>query len=372
MAAPKTTLWSMDKHTQAKHEILRRYLEAWFPILISFRGQVRIIDGFAGPGEYANGKIGSPLIALNALLQHPYAGVQQAIANGNIELVFIEQDKKRSSHLRHLLEQQKYSSPLKPNIITGTFVEEMEKRLPTFEQQRDLAIPTFVFIDPFGYSHTPLNYIKRLMNLPMCEVLINFMCEEVNRFLTSNYRTKDRHYDELFGTTEWQKLAQQATDTDNRQKHLHELYRHQLLTAGGARYVRSFRMLNQRNATDYYLFFCTNSLKGLEAMKRAMWKVDESGTFEFSDFSNPYQPLLFKEPNYADLQRQIIQRFKGNTVSIADIEEYVLAETSYINFKKEALKPLEQASPPKIYIVDSPPKRKKGTYSDSTMRIKFL
>lgn len=33
MAAPKTTTWNLDPHTRAKHEILRRYLEAWTPIL---------------------------------------------------------------------------------------------------------------------------------------------------------------------------------------------------------------------------------------------------------------------------------------------------------------------------------------------------
>lgn len=29
MPAPKTTLWPLEPHTRAKHEILRRYLEAW-------------------------------------------------------------------------------------------------------------------------------------------------------------------------------------------------------------------------------------------------------------------------------------------------------------------------------------------------------
>jgi hypothetical protein len=43
MAAPQTTLWQIDRHTQAKHEILRRYLEAWFPILSHSSQKVRII-----------------------------------------------------------------------------------------------------------------------------------------------------------------------------------------------------------------------------------------------------------------------------------------------------------------------------------------
>ena len=33
MALPEPTLWEADPHTLAKHEILKYYLEAWFPIL---------------------------------------------------------------------------------------------------------------------------------------------------------------------------------------------------------------------------------------------------------------------------------------------------------------------------------------------------
>jgi three-Cys-motif partner protein len=52
MAAPKTPVWSIDAHTKAKHEILRRYLQAWFPILASFSGRIIYLGGFAGPGVY--------------------------------------------------------------------------------------------------------------------------------------------------------------------------------------------------------------------------------------------------------------------------------------------------------------------------------
>jgi hypothetical protein len=33
MAKPNETLWEIEPHTKAKHEILQRYLGAWFPIL---------------------------------------------------------------------------------------------------------------------------------------------------------------------------------------------------------------------------------------------------------------------------------------------------------------------------------------------------
>ena len=64
MATPIETLWEIDPHTRAKHEILQRYLEAWFPILSSYHHRIVYIDGFAGPGRYKGGELGSPIIAL--------------------------------------------------------------------------------------------------------------------------------------------------------------------------------------------------------------------------------------------------------------------------------------------------------------------
>lgn len=64
MAPPQTKLWKIDPHTKAKHEILRRYLGAWFGILGQKIPRIVYIDGFCGPGEYECGEPGSPLIAL--------------------------------------------------------------------------------------------------------------------------------------------------------------------------------------------------------------------------------------------------------------------------------------------------------------------
>jgi len=43
------TVWALEPHTAKKHEILRRYFEAWLPILANSNGRVVYIDGFAGP-----------------------------------------------------------------------------------------------------------------------------------------------------------------------------------------------------------------------------------------------------------------------------------------------------------------------------------
>jgi three-Cys-motif partner protein len=85
MAVPKETIWEIDLHTQAKHEILRRYLGAWFPILSRYSGRIVYIDGFAGPGRYKGGEPGSPLVALDVALTH------RKTLDGELIFLFIDE-----------------------------------------------------------------------------------------------------------------------------------------------------------------------------------------------------------------------------------------------------------------------------------------
>lgn len=372
MPAPKDIIWSMDDHTRAKHVILRKYLDAWFPIIASFSERLLLIDGFAGPGEYEGGEAGSPLVMIDAFLHHSYAPVREK----SVTFLFIEKDPARLQHLRQLLHEREergdFPPTMKYHLRQGTFAEAMDMMLSYVEEQQASLVPTFAFIDPFGYSDTPMLLIKRLMAHYGCEVLINFMYEEINRFLSANYRTKAQQYNELFGTDIWQSIITDQPDSKERALRVHNLYQSQLMDNAGAKYVRSFCMRNKRNTRDYYLFFATKHLKGMKAIKDAMWKVDPLGTYQFSDFTNPYQPLLFDKPNYTQLWDLLGKRFAGQVVSIPDIEAYVIGETPFRNFKEEALRPMEQAGQITVQSLDPSAKRRKGTFPDRKVCIRFL
>jgi three-Cys-motif partner protein len=88
MAVPKETIWDIEPHTQAKHEILTRYLDAWFPILASWNMKVLFIDGFAGPGTYKDGSPGSPLLAIDAARRR-----ESYLRNSTVMFLFNESHK---------------------------------------------------------------------------------------------------------------------------------------------------------------------------------------------------------------------------------------------------------------------------------------
>jgi len=109
MARPMETVWPIEGHTKAKHRILRGYLDAWLPIMSQHNGRLVYVDGFAGPGIYAGGEPGSPIIALKAFLEHKY---RERIAS-ELVYVFIEENKERVESLR---EEVRKLGELPPNV----------------------------------------------------------------------------------------------------------------------------------------------------------------------------------------------------------------------------------------------------------------
>ena len=177
----------------------------------------------------------------------------------------------------------------------------------------------------------------------------------------------------FFGTPKWRE-GLGLVDPRARNRFLHDLYLKQLHSDAKMTHVRSFEMRNERDVTDYFLFYATNNLIGLKRMKEAMWKIDESGEFSFSDATNENQFVLFeKEPRFNVLREQIVNRFKGREATIGEIEAFVVAETAFreTHYKSQVLKPMESATPPSVEVVKSPKGRRLGTYADPGLRLRF-
>ena len=361
---PRTTIWELEPHTAAKHEILGRYLQAWAPILSQGNfPHLVFIDGFAGPGRYSKGEEGSPIIAIKAVINQPRP------IRAKVDFHFIELDKKRAAHLEAEIAQLALPTNVSFKVHgERTFQEAFPEVWDSYSPRSGRARPpTFVFIDPFGFK-IPFSYVTKVLNTQSCEVLVNFMFEEINRFLSQEHQPEN--FDELFGCPDWRKGIEIKSPKE-RVKFLHDLYQEQLIKAGGARFVRSFAMRNERNALDYFLFFGTSSELGLKKIKEAMWRVDESGTYTFSDATDPNQSVLFAaEPDRGLLKRLILDHFHGLEASIDEIERYVVQETPFreTHYKK-VLQTLEADG--EITPVNPPGSRRRGTYANANLRLQF-
>jgi hypothetical protein len=137
MSRPLGTVWDLEPHTAKKHEILRRYFDAWLPIMASWNGRVVYIDGFAGPGKYSKGEDGSPIVVLKAARDHSHPMKAELVC------IFVESDLERCKHLREVLNE--LSPPLPSRIkwatVHGNFDEHLTKTLNVIEAQKKEPCP---------------------------------------------------------------------------------------------------------------------------------------------------------------------------------------------------------------------------------------
>lgn len=355
------TIWTQAPHTAAKHDLLRRYLGGWFPVLSTWHRRVIFLDGFAGPGIYEGGQPGSPILALNTFLDHSHFQKMQAT---EFLFIFNERDQERFASLEQVIERIRderggWPSNVRVHTVNEAFVGLAEGMLTGLGDQQ--LAPTFAFLDPFGYEGIPLAVIARLLSFQRCELFIYFDFNSANRFATAGLKV-DPLFEALYGTDEF-KQAPPAGDP-RRKTFLHDLYARQLKSECGFEYVQSFEMVTDKNRTGSYLFFCTRNLKGVEIMKDAMWKVAPAGNFRFSDLLAGQTILFGADVDTTPLQQELRKRFSGRRVSIKDVEEYTLAQTPYTksHVKRKTLLPMQQAG-----LIDSPNQKRPFTYPDGTL-----
>ncbi|HUK55152.1 MAG TPA: three-Cys-motif partner protein TcmP, partial [Nitrospiria bacterium] len=247
MAVPKETIWELDPHGRAKHEILRRYLGAWFPILNSYRDRILYVDGFCGPGRYKGGEPGSPIIALEVAKNH------RRTLKGELLFWFIDERADRIEHLKSELSTMQLPSHFKVHPEIGRFDEKFIPVLSQLKAKRKQLAPTFAFIDPFGFSGIPFGLISQFLKQPSCEAFITFMVDAINRWLEHPNPEIGQHIVEVFGTQEALTIANGPGD---RVANLRVLYQKQLQTV--AKFVRYFEMRDIHDRIQYYLFFASN------------------------------------------------------------------------------------------------------------------
>lgn len=355
------TVWTRQPHTKAKHDILERYLGAWFGIFGHSRYDQRVVvlDGFAGPGRYDDGEAGSPILALNTLLDH------NAFNNFNdTEFMFLfnEYDSNRFSHLQNEISAIKERrAPWPGNVHVETRNENFQDLtrgiLDAIPDGRQLA-PTFAFVDPFGYRDVPMALIRELVESPKIELFIYFDFNSVNRFAKAG--VVDEHFNALFHSDEYRN----APDGPGRGEFLHDLYETQLREVCDFAHIGSFKMIHKNGHTGSYLFFCTRNDQAFDKMKQAMWALAPGGDYRFDD-RLAGQPVLFEnEANTGPLKDELQQHFGGRTVPVEDVIRYVVASTPFhsAQVKRKTLKPMQDEG-----RITSPNQSRRGAFKAGTL-----
>ena len=337
------TVYKIDPHSIKKHKILVEYLKPWFHILSKHNEVVQYIDCFAGAGEYENSNVkGSPIIALECLRDHV---LSEKMATKKFNMVFIEKNKKRAATLQENIDSMKLPENVKTHVVKDTFENVMNKFFGLEgTPQNKMLVPTFAFIDPFGYAHIPMAHVRRILETPKCEVMINLMIDNAKR--NSFTEMHDESIDRLFGCHDWVEVRNiPKEEPEERNEFLANLYLKELTKNldDEFKFTLQFKMINKVGHESYRLVFATKNPLGLKLMKEAMWKVDNRGSYTFDDRLSG-QTFLVDFANekawVCDAAEHLSARFKGTSKTREEIENYILLETAWI-YRASILKKLE-------------------------------
>ena len=319
--AEKGYQWECPPRTKAKLEILNDYLGAWFGILANngFR-HVYYIDGFCGPGEYLGGEEGSPVIAarLASRTAQKYQGFKAT-------LIFIDKDPKALTHLKTLDAIKNPDSNVTIDIKEGVFTDKIESIKEVLNQNPNS--PTFSFIDPFGFGHSPIENIKLLMHNQSSEIFVNFMCGFMNRFKEHDNEEITEKIKNMVGEDD----LTQIINADDSIDAFCFAFGNNLKSIG--HYTLKFMMRDEKHIRDNAFFFCGRNAMGFEKIKQAMWKIDPEHGNSFSVHReatrNKLQANLFEigaqtHPLFGMLQEKFCGR---QNVSVEEIFNWVVEET---------------------------------------------
>ena len=293
--------------------------------------RVIFLDGFAGPGRYSGRELGSPLIALDTLVNHTAFA---EMSRSEFIFVFVENDSDRFENLQTELDifwkQRAGGQPR--NIVVNIYNREFTQISQEIrDHTKGRLAPTFAFIDPFGWSGVPMTTIRDLLSSNKCEVLFNFMYDSLNRFITDSRSGTINSFNSLFGTESNEHMSAESLSGEQRKEFLVNLYKEQLRNIGGFRYVRSFELRNiTRRRTQYCLMFGTRHPRGLKAMKEAMWSLDPVSGAYFQGFAGNQLMLFEPKPDTEPLKTALLDRFGNQSTSIEAIELFVVEETDYL------------------------------------------
>jgi three-Cys-motif partner protein len=362
------TIWPADAHTLAKIEILKGYLNAYFPILgRSQRGQgMLLVDGFAGPGEYTNAPEGSPVAMLRAAIAAVAAAGESWVA-GDVWCAFIESNDKRSQNLRDRVAKVRLLPRIKTLVIEKSFVDGIYELRQTMPGPFTSAEPLFVFIDPFGATGVPFETVAAILSTPCSEVLINLDSDGIARNVSvPPSEARDKLLTSIFGNQSW-RAALTSPDFKNLCQQVLALYKDRLRSLSRVEYVFSFEMRGSRDLLNYHLVFASQSPRGLEKMKEAMKGIDKSGSYSFSD-GHISQATMFRFDHPEDFAPKLHQRFVGQQVAYGVVTKFALNETPFVN-PIQMLKALHRRGQIEVERFDA---ESRGFSADHVRAVRFV
>ncbi len=358
--------------SRIKTQIVIKYFEGWANVMTSFLSsspkkdkRIGYIDLFSGPGKYNDQTESTPILVIKKALSNPKFCE-------NLVTIFNDNDPQNIESLQSAIEGIENIDRLKhqPKLFNATVGDNLAEAIESMT-----IIPSFSFIDPWGYKGLSKRLIHSVVQSWGCDALFFFNYTRINMGI--NNPLFESHMSALFGEGKIPVLRKRVENMDPAERELTII--NEIATSlkeMGMKHVISFRFRDENNErTKHHLIFVSKHLRGAEIMKQIMSKASSEenegvATFEYNEAS-VRQPMLepFKKRPLSDLKEDLVVKYSGYTMSFTDIYENHSVDTPFTKSNyKEALKQLEIEE----RVKTTPPinKRRKGTFAD-TVTVSF-
>lgn len=253
-----------SESSKIKCEIITKYFLAWFNVIkhVAQKTTKRVLyaDLFCGQGIYEDGSKSTPLGVLEA-------AVNNKEMRNMLVTLFNDKEEKYTKKLRNEIEKIPNIDKLRyePKILTS----EINEEVVSYFLNANL-VPTFSFIDPWGYKGLTLDLLKALIKDWGSDCVFFFNYNRIAPAIKN--RTVEDHVVALFGKKRFDYLYDIYLKLNpiEREAEIIEQISQALLNIGG-KYSHPFCFKQSGSIrTSHYLIFTTKHIRGYEIMKEIM------------------------------------------------------------------------------------------------------
>ena len=314
-----------SEQSQIKAAIVTDYFWAWAGFMVGQQKQrpqygqkLQYIDLFAGPGRYESGAKSTPLMILERAVNDPEIA-------GRLCVIFNDMDQANTQSLEKEIKAIPGYANLKnePKIYTGEVGEEVVKQFRSARQ-----VPTFLFVDPFGYKGLSLELVQAVLKDWGCDCVFFFNYNRISMGLGN--QAVEEHMDALFGKKRADALRERfgmgRVKPHEREMFIVDEMRMALEEMGG-RFVLPFRFRNEEGSrTTHHLFFVSKAFRGYDLMKGVMYRHShKEGTvanFEYNPADAKFASLFELTRPLGDLEDRLLTDLAGKTMEFGKLYEF--------------------------------------------------
>lgn len=326
----KITEWGIDNNlltqkkqqTDKKIEYIREYIRQWAIISAERKdiNSINFIDCMCNAGVYKDGDLGTPTEVLRMFID-----LSDKYPNKTFRLFCNDISQEKIKILKKIIAF--FNRESKRNIEVSILNVDVNEYLDMLEENHSFngktifhyVASTVLFVDPFDFGTVEIPKVSAILKKYYCELIFNFFLSDYVRNIQHD---KGRILKCLGG--------EEITTKD-------ELisYMRRNLKVGHIKYLFAYQFKTTNNVELYQIVFATPSLRGLEVLKEALWKVFNGAQFHRNKVENN-QITFYTDNNdketrirqYAAESKELLyDNFNGQEVDYTEIEKFLIEHT---------------------------------------------